>query len=177
MLTGNDVTVLMGFLASAITLAGFSGIITAIDRSVAPASSEVIAFRVHNLVVTAIYLTTLALLPVIIDALEVLPQTRWQFCTMIAAITVGWGISSAVSARMRMTSHTSRGISNFLFAVAVLMASAAIALNITATTGIIAGRGAYYFAQFHLLFLMLSLFRRMMLTVDEASREKSRTAQ
>ena len=104
----------MGFLASAITLAGFSGIITAIDRSVAPASSEVIAFRVHNLVVTAIYLTTLALLPVIIDALDVLPQTRWQFCTMIAAITVGWGISSAVSARMRMTSHTSRGISNFL---------------------------------------------------------------
>ncbi len=173
MLTDNDVTVLLGFLASAITLAGFSGIITAIDRSAAPASSEVIAFRVQHLVVTAIYMTVLALLPIIIDAMEVLPQTRWQFCTLIAAVTVGWSIGSAISMRMRMTRQTSRGISNPLFVMIVLMAAIAIALNIIATAGLIASKGAYFFVQFHLLILMLSLFRRVMLTVDEAARTKS----
>lgn len=177
MLTGNDVAVLLGFLAAAITLAGFSGIVTAIDRSAAPASSEIISFRMRSMVVNAIYITILALLPVIIDALEVLPQTRWQFCNMIAAVTLGWAIASAISHVMQMTLLTRRGFSNSTLVVLVMLAAVAISLNIVATAGAISGKGAYFFALFHSLFVMLSLFYRIILVADEAARGRPRDAQ
>ena len=47
-MTGNDISVLLGFLAAAIALAGFAGIVTSIDRGAAVASNEVISFRVRN---------------------------------------------------------------------------------------------------------------------------------
>src|SRR5579863_8755102 len=53
-MTGNDIAVLLGFLAAAIALTGFAGIVTSIDRSAAVASNEVISFRVSNLVTSAV---------------------------------------------------------------------------------------------------------------------------
>ena len=73
-MTGNDIAVLIGFLASAIALAGFAGIVTSIDRGAAVASNEVISFRTRNLVTSAVTSVVLSLLPVLLEALELFPS-------------------------------------------------------------------------------------------------------
>ncbi|HEX4336189.1 MAG TPA: hypothetical protein VH062_09765 [Polyangiaceae bacterium] len=65
-MTGNDTAVLLGFLAAAIALAGFAGIVTSIDRGAAVASNEVISFRVRNLVTSAVASVLLSLLLVLL---------------------------------------------------------------------------------------------------------------
>ncbi len=80
-MTGNDVAVLLGFLAAAIALTGFAGIVTSIDRSAAVASNEVISFRVRNLVTSAVASVFLSLLPILLEGLELfLARAPWQRC-------------------------------------------------------------------------------------------------
>src|ERR1700759_915421 len=71
---GNDIAVLLGFLAAAVALAGFAGIVTSIDRGAAVASNEVISFRVRNLVTSAVLSVLLSLQPVLLEALELFPS-------------------------------------------------------------------------------------------------------
>ncbi|MDZ4741336.1 MAG: hypothetical protein SGJ03_15740 [Alphaproteobacteria bacterium] len=176
MLTGNDIAVLLGFLAAAITLAGFAGIVTSVDRSTAQATSVVIAFRIRNMVLAAFYMAFLSLLPITIDAFEIFPSTVWQFCCMAAAIGIAWMIFTVFSQRMRMTRTSSQGFSLSLFVTLQLIAYTAIALDLAAAAGIIVVKGAFFASLCQLLFVMLSLFYRMILVVDQAAQAKSEDA-
>src|SRR5450755_3223448 len=102
-MTGNDIAVLLGFLAAAVALAGFAGIVTSIDRGAAVASNEVISFRVSYLVTSAVTSVFLSLLPVLLDALELFLSSLWQRCCVVSAITIGALLFSLVLARMRMS--------------------------------------------------------------------------
>src|SRR5580692_12230659 len=85
-MTGNDIAVLLGFLAAAIALAGFAGIVTSIDRGAAVASNEVISFRVRNLVTSSVLSVLLSLLPVLLEGLELFHSSLWQRCCVVAAL-------------------------------------------------------------------------------------------
>src|SRR5271165_6183608 len=104
MMTGDDTAVLLGFLAAAIALAGFAGIVTSIDRGAAVASNEVISFRVRNLVTSAVISVLLSLLPVVLEALEFFRSSLWQRSCVVSATAIGALLFSLLSGRLRLSS-------------------------------------------------------------------------
>jgi hypothetical protein len=173
-MTGNDITVLLGFLTAAIALAGFAGIVTSIDRGAAVASNEVISFRARNLVTSAVTLVVLALLPVLVEALELFPSSLWQRCCVVSAIGIGARLFSLVSARLRMRGGKDAGLSHSLFAVNIALGALAFGVLIAGAAGAVARRGAYFTGLFYLLYLMCTLFHRMVAMADDAASQTAK---
>jgi hypothetical protein len=171
-MSGSDIAVLLGFLAAAIALAGFAGIVTSIDRGAAVASNEVISFRVTNLVTSAVASVCLSLLPVLIDALELFEATLWRRCCVVSAIGIGALLSSLIVARLRMRGGKDAGLSRSLFAANITLGLLALAVLISGACGAVAARGAYFTGLFYLLYLMCTLFHRMVAMADAAARNK-----
>jgi hypothetical protein len=176
-MTGNDITVLLGFLTAAIALAGFAGIVTSIDRGAAVASNEVISFRARNLVTSALTLVVLALLPVLVEALELFPSSLWQRCCVVSAIGIGARLYSLMSARLRMRGGKDTGLSHSLFATNVTLGALAFGVLVTGASGRVAGRGAYFTGLFYLLYLMCTLFHRMVAMADAAASHAAKKKQ
>jgi hypothetical protein len=176
-MTGNDTAVLLGFLAAAIALAGFAGIVTSIDRRAAVASNEVISFRVRNLVTFAVALVVLSLLPVLLEALELFPSSLWRRCCVVSAISVGALLFSLVSARLRMRGGKDVGLSRPLFATNITLGALAFGVLVAGASAAVAGRGAYFAGLFYLLYLMCTLFHRMVAMADAAASHVAKTKQ
>ena len=169
-MTGNDVAVLLGFLAAAVALAGFAGIVTSIDRGAAVASNEVISFRVGNLVTSAVLSVILSLLPIVLEALELFQSRLWQRCCVVSALGIGGLLFLLVSARLRMRGGgQDAGLSRSLFAANVTLGALAFGVLVTGATRVVAGRGAYFTGLFYVLYLMCSLFHRMVAMADAAA--------
>jgi hypothetical protein len=171
---GNDIAVLLGFLAAAIALAGFAGIVTSIDRGAAVASNEVISFRVSNLVTSAVALVFLSLLPVL---LEFFQSSLWQRCCVVSAIGIGALLVSLVSARLRMKGGKDAGLSRSLFATNMTLGALAFGVLVTGAAGAVAGRGAYFTGLSYLLYLMCTLFHRMVAMADAAASRAAKKKQ
>jgi len=167
-MTGNDIAVLLGFLAAAIALAGFAGIVTSIDRGAAVASNEVISFRVRNLVTSAVALVCLSLLPVLLEALELFQSSLWQRCCLVSAVGIGARVVSLLSARLRLAGKDA-GLSRPLFATNLTLGALAFVVLVAGAFGAVAARGAYFTGLFYLLYLMCTLFHRMVAMADAAA--------
>jgi hypothetical protein len=168
-MSGNDIAVLLGFLTASVALAGFAGIVTSIDRGAADASSEVISFRVGNLVTAAVALVFLALLPIVLEALELFPATLWRRCSVVSAASIGALLVSLVSARLRMRGGRDAGLSSALFVVNVTLGALTLGVQVAGALGVVAPRGAYFTGLFYLLCLMCTLFHRMVAMADAAA--------
>lgn len=168
-MTGNDTAVLLGFLAAAVALAGFAGIVTSIDRGAAVATNEVISFRVRNLVTSAVASVFLALLPVVLEALELFASSLWQRCCVVSAIGIGALMVSLMSARLGMRGGKDAGLSRPLFAVNLTLGALAFGVLVAGACGAVAPRGAYFTGLFYLLYLMCTLFHRMVAMADAAA--------
>jgi hypothetical protein len=168
-MNGNDVAVLMGFLAASVALAGFAGIVTSIDRRAAVASNEVISFRVGNLVTSAVASVILSLLPIVLEALECFPSTLWQRCCVVSAVGIGALLFSLMSARLGMRSGKDAGLSRSLFAANLTLGALAFGVLVTGASGAVPGRGAYFTGLYYLLYLMCTLFHRMVAMADAAA--------
>jgi len=167
-MSGNDIAVLLGFLAAAIALAGFAGIVTSIDRGAAVASNEVISFRVGNLVTSALASVFLALLPILLDGLETNPNRLWNRACVVAALGIGALVASLLLARRRMTGKDA-GLSRSLFAANVTLGTTASVVLLGGVMGAVAPRGAYFVGLFYLLYLKCTLFHRMVAMADAAA--------
>jgi hypothetical protein len=168
-MTGNDTAVLLGFLAAAIALAGFAGIVTSIDRGAAVASNEVISFRVRNLVTSAVASVLLSLLPVLLEALELFRSVLWQRCCVVSAVGIGALLFSLLSGRLQMRGQDA-GLSRSLFATNLTLGALAFGVLVAGAYGAVAGRGAYFTGLYYLLYLMCTLFYRMVAMADAAAR-------
>ena len=173
-MTGNDTAVLLGFLAAAIALAGFAGIVTSIDRGAAVASNEVISFRVRNLVTSAVASVLLSLLPVVLEALELFPSSLWKRCCVVCAIGIGARLVSLVSARLRMRDGQDAGLSRSLFVTNLTLGALAFGVLVAGASGAAPGRGAYFTGLYYLLYLMCTLFHRMVAMADAAARHAAK---
>jgi hypothetical protein len=171
-MTGNDTAVLLGFLAAAIALAGFAGIVTSIDRGAAVASNEVISFRVRNLVTSAVLSVLLSLLPVLLESLELFRSSIWRPCCVVSAIGIGALLFSLLSGRLRMRDGRDAGFSRPLFAANLTLGALAFGVLVAGAFGDVAGRGAYFTGLYYLLFLMCTLFHRMVAMADSAAAKK-----
>ena len=168
-MNGNDIAVLIGILAASIALAGFAGIVTSIDRRAAVASNEVISFRVRNLVTSAVGSVFLSLLPILLDALELFPSSLWQRCCVVSALGIGALLVSLVSARLRMRGGKDAGFSRSLFAANMTLGALAFGVLVCGAYGAVAARGAYFTGLCYLLYLMCTLFHRMVAMADAAA--------
>jgi hypothetical protein len=171
-MTGNDTAVLLGFLAAAIALAGFAGIVTSIDRGAAVASNEVISFRVRNLVTSAVLSVFLSLLPVVLEALEFFRSSLWQRCCVVSATGICALLFSLLSGRLRMRDGRDAGLSRSLFAANLTLGALAFGVLVAGASGAVAGRGAYFTGLYYLLYLMCTLFHRMVAMADAAAAKK-----
>lgn len=169
MLAGNDIAVLLAFFAAAITLAGSSGIITAIDRSAAPASSEVINFRLTNLTRSAFLLAALALLPIVLDAMEIVRHTLWQFSLMCAAIVLAWSLATALSTMAQLNRKTGRGLSVILAIFLSATGFAVLILDLLGAGGLVVPRGVYFLTLSQFLIIILAMFYRIILVAIGAT--------
>jgi hypothetical protein len=176
-MTGNDIAVLLGFLAAAIALAGFAGIVTSIDRGAGVASNEVISFRVGNLVTSAVATVFLSLLPVLLEALQLFPSSLWQRTCVVSALGVGALLFSLASARHRMRDGKDAGLSRPLFAANMALGALAFAVLAAGASGAVAARGAYFTGLFYLLYLMCTLFHRMVAMADAAASHAAKKKQ
>jgi hypothetical protein len=176
-MTGNDTAVLLGFLAAAIALAGFAGIVTSIDRGAAVASNEVISFRVRNLVTSAVASVLLSLLPVLLEALEFFRSSLWQRCCVVSAIGIGALLFSLLSGRLRMRGAQDAGLSRSLFVTNLTLGALAFGALVAGASGAVAGRGAYFTGLYYLLYLMCTLFHRMVAMADAAARHAGKKKQ
>jgi hypothetical protein len=174
---GNDIAVLLGFLAASIALAGFAGIVTSIDRGAAVASNEVISFRTVNLVTSAVTTVVLSLLPVVLEALGFFPSTLWQRCCVASAVGIGARLVALVSARLRMRDGKDAGLSRPLFATNITLGALAFGVLVAGASGAVAGRGAYFTGLFYLLYLMCTLFHRMVAMADAAASHAAKKKQ
>jgi hypothetical protein len=174
---GNDIAVLLGFLAAAIALAGFAGIVTSIDRGAAVASNEVISFRVRNLVTSAVASVFLSLLPVLLEALELFRSRLWQRCCVVSAIAIGALLCSLMSARLRMRDGKDAGLSRSLFATNMTLGALAFGVLVAGALGAVAARGAYFAGLFYLLTLMCTLFHRMVAMADASASHAAKKKQ
>lgn len=172
-MTGNEVAVLLSFLAAAVALAGFAGIVTSIDRRAAAASDEVISLRVNNLVQAAVLSVALSLQPILLNALELFPNNLWQFACMVVSIGVGVFVVHAALAFVRVTRGNSTGLSSRIFVTSVAFGALAFVIALLGTAGLVPGRGAYFFCLFYLLYFMCIMFYRMIAMADEAARRKA----
>lgn len=173
MLTGNDIAVLMSIMGAAVALAGFAGIVTSIDRSTVGASSAVITFRLRNLIVSAIAAIFLAMLPILLDGFEIASGSFWQLAGMIGAIVVAAQVIGAFVGRFLIRGHD-RGLSRTVFVSNMSLGSAAVATQIAGAAGFVPARGAYLIGLVFLLYVMATLFYRMMHMADEAARGAAR---
>ena len=169
MLTGNDVAVLLAFFGASVSLAGFSGIITAIDRGAAPASSEVITFRLQTLFRNAIILAACALSPQIIEALDLASKTLWQLSAMCAAIILSASMTSAPQGFAQLMRSRSRGLSPTLGLVLITCGFIALGLDILGAAGLFPARGAFFLTLTQLLMIVLTMFYRIILIAIDAT--------
>ena len=169
MLTGNDIAILMSIMGAAIALAGFAGIVTSIDRSTVGASSAVITFRMRNLIICAIASGFLAMFPILLDGFGAAHESFWQLAAMVGAITVALQVIGAFIGRMLIRGRD-QGISRTFFAVNMMLGSATVATEIVGAAGWIPARGAYFVGLLFLLYVMATLFYRMIHMADEAAR-------
>jgi hypothetical protein len=176
-MTGNDIAVLLGFLAAAVALAGFAGIVTSIDRGAAVASNEVISFRVRNLVTSAVASVFLSVLPIVLEALELFPSSLWRRCCVVCATGIGALLFSLMSTRLRMRDGKDAGLSRSLFATNLTLGALAFGVLVAGASGAVAGRGAYFTGLFYLLYLMCTLFHRMVAMADAAASHAAKKKQ
>lgn len=173
-MSGNDIAVLMSLMGAAVALAGFAGIVTSIDRSALGVSSGVITFRVLNLIVAALTSVVLAMLPILIEALEIARHSLWQFASMAGAGAIAALTIAAFFARMRMRHGHDQGLSRPLFVANLTLGSMAVLVEVAGAIGALPGRGAYFVGLFYLQYLMGTLFYRMVHMADEAARSAVR---
>ena len=174
-MTGNDVAVLLSFLAAGVALAGFAGIVTSIDRRVAEATDEVISFRVRNLVIAAVLSVALAMQPILLDALVLVPNSLWQFACMTSAIGQSWLLIRTTQDRFRMkAAGQDIGLSRPLFVFNTTVAAIGFMVTLLGASDFVPGRGGYFVGLFYLQYLMCSLFYRMIVVADEAARRTLR---
>jgi len=159
----------MSFLAAAIALAGFAGIVTSIDRRTVGASSEVITFRVRTLVIAAVLSVLLAMLPILVEALEIATATLWQFVSVIGAAGTA-AISIYVVLLRRRMAGVDQGLSRPTFFTGLVLGIVVTVSEILGAGGWLPGRGAYFLGLAFLQFQMCMLFYRMVRMADDAAR-------
>jgi hypothetical protein len=166
----SEFDVLLTFMNLAVAFAGFTGVVTMIDRGAARVSRDVVSFRVRYLVFGAIVVLGLCTLPPILTAYNVSPEAVWRIACAVAAVIMGLFLAGLVRARVRLANQ--EGLSRVQFNTTLPAGILAVLALAAAAAGLIPAVGTYLVGVFYMIAAIALLFMRLVLMLDESIRNR-----
>lgn len=164
---------LLAFMAAAIALAGFAGIVALIDRGAARVAPELASFRVRWLVYSAMWVVILSIAP-LLAILSNAPRGVWQYgCIVEAAILLIFMIVTMYNVRRFMRGRA-LGIRMAGAYLMWLLSLGALAWLVAGGAGVVSASGAYAGGVFWFLLSSLQNFMRLVFSLDEGWRNAAR---
>jgi hypothetical protein len=165
---------LLAFLAAAVALAGFTGIVALIDRGAAQVSQELASFRLRFLILTALSTIVLSVTPLLAIALFGESRTLWRVACGLQAI---WGVSYMVRTfvlRRTFRGDAARGIRVGQFYAMTAVGAMAQAILLAAVLSYLPAPASYAIGVFWFLLMVAVFFMRLVFMLDESLRNAER---
>ncbi len=167
----NELEVLMALLAVAVSFAGFTGVVTLIDRRAAHVSHAVVSFRVRNLIACVVAVMFLSVLPSVLLAFSIIPADAWRIScaaySLVGVIYVVWVLRQ----RAQLTGAEQQGLNTAQFNLMVPLGVLIIIAVAVAAAGLIAASAMYVVGVFYFVLATTSYFVRLVLMLEESARE------
>jgi hypothetical protein len=163
---------LLAFLATAVTLAGFTGIVTFIDRGAARVSPELISFRLRSLILVAVSTIMLSVLP-LLATLLVPGSDVWPLACALQAGWAAYYIARTVRIRRTFQGESAHGIHLGQYYVAMAAGIGTIGILSAGTLGYLPADASYATGVFWFLMLVVSFFRRLVFVLDDSLKNSS----
>lgn len=165
---------LLAFLAAAVALAGFSGIVALIDRGAAQVSLELASFRLRSLILTALCTVVLSATPLLAVALLGDSQTLWRVaCGLQAICSVAFTVNGIVS-RRTFRGEAGRGLRLGQFYVMTAVGAVAMAILLAGVFDYLPAAASYAAGAFYFLLIVAVFFMRLVFMLDESLRNAER---
>lgn len=169
-MTDNDVAILLSFAAAAIALAGFSSLVTSIDRRRVSVGHEVISLRIRSLIAIAFNVVLLAFLPIILEGLTIETDLLWVLSCAAGIVFFLPMLGVQVTHQFQRSKLNEQGFSWSLYWTNVSFALIGTCVAASGLFGLIPARGAYFLALLSGLAIVYAFFHRIVVMVDEGAR-------
>ena len=161
---------LLSFLAAAVALSGFAGIVALIDRGAADVSPELASFRLRSLIGTAFSTIILSATPLLAIALVGDSQTLWRVaCGLQAICSVVFSVRGFVL-RQTFRGEASRGIRLGQFYATTAVGAVAMAILLAGVFNYLPAPASYATGVFYFLLIVVVFFMRLVFMLDESLR-------
>lgn len=167
---------LLAFMAAAIAIAGFAGIVALIDRGTVRVAPELASFRVRSLVYSAMWAVVLSVAP-LLAILSNAPRGVWQYgCIIEAACLLSFVIATTYNVQ-RFRRGRAAGIRMPGAYLLLLMAIASLAFLGAGAMGAVSASGAYATGVFWFIVSAFANFMRLVFTLEDGWRNAGRRAE
>ena len=165
---------LLAFLAAAVALTGFTGIVALIDRGAAQVSLELASFRLRSLILTAFSTIIMSATPLLAIALIGESQTLWRvFCGLQAICNVAFTVRGLVL-RQTFRGEAARGIRLGQFYATSAVGGLATAILLAGAFNYLPAPASYATGVFYFLLIVAVFFMRLVFMLDESLRNAER---
>lgn len=169
-MTDNDVATLLSFAAAAIALAGFSSLVTSIDRRRVGVGHEVISLRIRSLISIAFSLVLLAFLPIILEGFVIEIDLLWAISCAAGIAFFLPMLAVQVTHQFQRSKLDQQGFSWSLYWTNVSLTFFGSGIAASGILDLIPARGAYFLVLLSGLAIVFAFFHRIVVMVDEGAR-------
>ena len=165
---------LLAFLAAAVALAGFTGIVALIDRGAAEVSPELASFRLRSLILVALSTIVMSAAPLLAIALLGESHTLWRVgCGLQAICSVAFTVRSFVL-RQTFRGEAARGIRVGQFYAMTAVGAAVLMILLAGVFKYLPAPACYATGVFYFLLIVAVFFMRLVFMLDESLRNAER---
>jgi hypothetical protein len=168
----NVFDLLIAFLSIAVAFAGFTGVVSLIDRKAARVSIHIVSYRVRALNVAVLIMISLSILPFLLTAFAIHPLLVWRICCAYFSIVGVIYIIGIVWVRSKLRGEQLEGWSTVQFYLLVPPGLLCVVAGIFAAGGTIPAIGTYLTGLFFFTMGIASLFFRLVLMLDDSKRNR-----
>ncbi|MBI3676710.1 MAG: hypothetical protein HY243_08850 [Proteobacteria bacterium] len=162
---------LLAFLATAVTLAGFAGIVTSIDRDAAKVSSDLVSFRLRSLISSALSTILFAVLPLLAILLTGRVEEVWRAACAAQALWIAFYVVRIVVIRQSFRGERAQGMRLSHYYLMMSLGAAVSVMLTAAAFGRLPAAASYAVGVFWLVFSVALFFMRLVFTLDESLRK------
>lgn len=169
-MTDNDVATLLSFAAAAIALAGFSSLVTSIDRRRVGVGHEVISLRIRSLIAIAFNVVLLAFLPIILEGLAIETDLIWVLSCYAGIAFFLPMLAVQVTQQFHRSKLNEQGFSWSLYWTNVSLSLVGAGIAVSGAVALIPARGAYFIVLLSGIAIVFAFFHRIVIMVDDGAR-------
>ena len=158
---------------AAVAFAGFTGVVALIDQRSAHVSRDVVSFRIRTLIASALCVITLSVTPIFLKAFNLPAHAVWRVGCGIMTIVGAAYLILILRARGRLTGAAKEGLNTSQFNFMTPLGAITVAGLAGAAAGYIPGIGMYLVGDFFFLLISATVFLRLVLMLDESTRNRN----